>query len=70
VWKRQTRDLNIQFDVGWTTDNMDLIRANAANIVELKPDVIVSTGGRVVPIFMQLTRSIPIIVLGAATPLG
>src|SRR5439155_4318475 len=45
-----TRDRNVQFDVRWTTDNMDLVRANAANIVELKPDVIVTIGGRVVPI--------------------
>jgi putative ABC transport system substrate-binding protein len=64
------RDRNIQFDVRWTTDNMDLVRANAANIVELKPDVIVALGGRVVPIFMQLTRSIPIIVPGATDPVG
>src|SRR5262245_18546491 len=49
------RDRNIQFDVRWTTDNMDLVRANAASIVELKPDVIVTNGGRVIPIFMQMT---------------
>jgi putative tryptophan/tyrosine transport system substrate-binding protein len=65
-----TRDRNIQFDVRWTTDNMDLVRANAANVVELKPDVIVTSGGRVVPVFMQLTRSIPIIVPGAGDPVG
>ncbi len=65
-----TRGANIEFDERWTTDNMDLVRANAANLVELKPDVIVSTGGRVVPIFMQLTRSIPIIVPGAGDPIG
>ena len=65
-----TRGANIEFDERWTTDNMDLVRANAANLVELKPDVIVSTGGRVDPIFMQLTRSIPIIVPGAGDPIG
>src|SRR5262249_23251739 len=36
---------NIQFDVRWTTDNMDLVRANVANVVELNPDVIVTSGG-------------------------
>jgi putative ABC transport system substrate-binding protein len=63
-----TRNRNVQFDERWTTDNMDLIRANTANLVELKPDVIVATGGRVVPILMQLTRSIPIIIPGTTDP--
>jgi putative ABC transport system substrate-binding protein len=33
-----TRGGNIEFDERWTTDNMDLVRANAADLVELKPD--------------------------------
>jgi hypothetical protein len=37
-------------------------RANAANLVELKPDAIVAIGGRVIPVLMQLTRTIPIII--------
>jgi ABC-type uncharacterized transport system substrate-binding protein len=40
---------------------MDLIRSAAANLVELNPDVIVAAGARVVPILMELTRSIPIV---------
>jgi putative ABC transport system substrate-binding protein len=59
---------NIQFDERWTTDNMDLVRVNAAGLLELKPDVVVATGGRVIPILMQLTRSVPIIVPGAGDP--
>src|SRR5438105_2608312 len=53
-----TKGVNIQFDERWTTDNMELVRASAANLVDLKPDVIVSTGGRVVPVLMRLTRII------------
>ena len=34
--------------------------------VELNPDVILAAGARVVPILMQLTRSIPIVTLPAA----
>jgi putative tryptophan/tyrosine transport system substrate-binding protein len=30
---------NIKFDERWTTDNMDLVRAAAANLVELKPAI-------------------------------
>src|SRR5262245_23339094 len=61
---------NIQFDERWTTDNMDLVRAHAANLVELKPDAILALGGRAIPVLMQLTRSIPIIVPGAADQVG
>jgi putative ABC transport system substrate-binding protein len=65
-----TRGGNIEFDERWTTDNMDLVRANAANLVELKPDVIVALGGRVIPVLMQLTRTIAIVIPGAADPVG
>jgi hypothetical protein len=53
--------INAQFDERWTSDNMDLIRSAAANLVELNPDVILAAGARVVPILMELTRSIPIV---------
>jgi putative ABC transport system substrate-binding protein len=56
---------NIKFDERWTTDNMDLVRAAAANLVELKPDVIFSVGDRVVPVLKQLTNSIPIVALAS-----
>src|SRR6202521_4194670 len=59
---------NVQFDERWTSDNMDLIRAAGANLLELKPDVVVAVGGRVIPVLMQLTRSIPIIVPGGSNP--
>jgi putative tryptophan/tyrosine transport system substrate-binding protein len=63
-----TRGGNIEFDERWTTDNMDLVRTNAANLVELKPDAIVAVGGRVIPVLMQLTRSVPIVIPGAGDP--
>jgi putative ABC transport system substrate-binding protein len=65
-----TRGANIEFDERWTTDNMDLVRANVANLVELKPDAIVAMGARVVPLLMQLTRTVPIILPGTADPVG
>ena len=37
-----TAGVNVQFDERWTMDNMDLIRAAAANLLELKPDVVVA----------------------------
>ena len=65
-----TRGGNIEFDERWTTDNMDLVRANAANLVELKPDVIVAIGGRVVPVLIQLTHTVPIVLPGAVDAVG
>src|SRR5262245_12760744 len=53
--------VNAQFDERWTSDNMDFVRSTAANLVELNPDVIMASGARVIPILMELTRSIPIV---------
>jgi putative ABC transport system substrate-binding protein len=60
--------VNAQFDERWTGDNMDLIRSAATNLVELNPDVIVAQGARVIPILMQLTRSIPIVTPSGSEP--
>jgi ABC-type uncharacterized transport system substrate-binding protein len=49
---------------------MDFIRSAAANLVELKPDVILAVGGRVVPILMELTQSIPIVNPGGTRSLA
>src|SRR5262245_41848669 len=47
---------NVQFDERWSTSNMDLVRADAANLVALNPDIIVIVGDRVIPILTKLTR--------------
>jgi putative tryptophan/tyrosine transport system substrate-binding protein len=62
--------VNVQFDERWTGDNMDLIRSAATNLVELNPDAILSVGGRVTPILMELTRSIPIVTPGGSDPVA
>jgi putative tryptophan/tyrosine transport system substrate-binding protein len=65
-----TDGVNIQFDERWTTDNMDRVGAEAASLMASLPDVVVANGGRVVPIVMRLSRSIPIVVLGGSDPVG
>jgi len=60
----------IQFDEHWTADNMDRVRAEAAALVASNPDIIVATGGRVVPVFMRLTRSIPMVLPTSSDPVG
>ena len=61
---------NVQFDERWTTDNMDRVRAEAASLMASKPDAVMAGGGRVIPILMQLSRSIPIVVPTASDPVG
>ena len=56
---------NIQFDERWPADNMDLVRSHAASLVASNPDIIVASGGRIVPVLMRLTRSIPMVLPAA-----
>jgi putative ABC transport system substrate-binding protein len=60
---------NIAFDEHWTADNMDMVRSHAASLVASNPDIIVTYGGRVVPVFMRLTRSIPMVLPSASDPI-
>jgi putative ABC transport system substrate-binding protein len=61
---------NVEFDVRWTTDDMDRVRSNASSLMAAKPDVVVAIGGRVIPVLMQLSETIPIVVAGASDPVG
>jgi putative ABC transport system substrate-binding protein len=65
-----THGRNIQFDERWPADNMDLVRSHAASLVASNPDIIVVLGGRIVPVLMRLTRSIPMVLPGASDPVG
>jgi putative tryptophan/tyrosine transport system substrate-binding protein len=60
--------VNVQFDERWTGDNMDLIRSSAAQLVEANPDIILAVGGRVIPILMAQTSTIPIVIPGGTEP--
>ena len=61
--------VNVQFDERWTADHMDRVWAEAASLIAANPDVILATGGRVIPVLLQLSRSIPIVMPGASDPL-
>ena len=49
---------------------MDRVWAEAASLIASNPDAILATGGRVIPVLVQLSRSIPIVIPGASDPLG
>jgi putative tryptophan/tyrosine transport system substrate-binding protein len=61
---------NIRFDEHWVADNVDMVRSHAADVVASNPDIIVTYGGRVIPVFMRLTRSIPMVLPSASDPIG
>ena len=61
---------NVQFDERWSTGDMDMVRADAANLVALNPNVIVIVGDRVIPVLTKLTRSIPIVVALTTDPIA
>jgi len=65
-----TDGANVQFDQRWTADHMDRVWAEAASLIASNPDAILATGGRVIPVLVQLSRSIPIVIPGASDPLG
>jgi ABC-type uncharacterized transport system substrate-binding protein len=60
----------MQFDERWTADHMDRVWADAAGLVASNPDAVLATGGRVIPVLMQLSRSVPIVIPGSSDPLG
>jgi putative ABC transport system substrate-binding protein len=50
---------NVQIDTHWATPNPAEIRRNAAELVALKPDVILAPGAVTVGPLQQTTRTIP-----------
>lgn len=60
----------LRIEERWTTDNLERVRADAAELVRLGPDVIFFTGGRVTRIMQEQTRSIPTVFVGVSDPLG
>jgi putative ABC transport system substrate-binding protein len=65
-----TEGVNVQLDERWTADDMDRVRSEAASLVKSNPDAILATGGRVIPVLMQLSRTTPIVAAGASDPVG
>src|SRR5262245_48107108 len=60
---------NVQIDYRWSSAAED-IRRNAAEIIALDPDVIVTTGASVITSLLQLTRTVPIVFTSVVDPVG
>ena len=61
---------NIRIEVRWTAGDNNLLRAHAADLVQLKPDVVVCEGTPVVAALQQATRTVPIVFVNANNPIG
>ena len=60
---------NAKFVEYWSTDDMDVVRADAASLVAMNPDVILTASDRVTPVFMKLTSTISIVIAGTSDPI-
>jgi len=61
---------NLHIDVRWGAGDALRIREGAAELVALAPDVILSTGSPTTGPLLQLTRSIPLVFVQVADPVG
>jgi putative tryptophan/tyrosine transport system substrate-binding protein len=52
---------NMRIDVRWASADSSEIRRHAAELVALKPDVILATGESTMPPLLQATRTVPIV---------
>jgi putative ABC transport system substrate-binding protein len=66
-----TDGYNVQIDVRWTGGNVaDRIRANAAELVSIIPDVILANGTPVSTALRRESQSIPIVFVAVTDPIG
>jgi putative ABC transport system substrate-binding protein len=60
----------IQYDEYWTTYDLERLRNGAAELLRAKPDVVVTNGGRIIPILKQMTQTVPIVIAAFSDPVG
>jgi putative ABC transport system substrate-binding protein len=65
-----TDSRNVRIDTRWAAGDAERTRRYAAELVALAPDVIVATSGTDLPALLQATRTVPIVFLRVADPVG
>jgi putative ABC transport system substrate-binding protein len=60
---------NVRIDTRWATTNAAEIRRHAAELAALAPDVILANGASTAPM-LQVTRTVPIVFVTVADPVG
>jgi len=61
---------NVRFNHRWGEGNADLTRRQAAELVALAPDVILTTGGQSTELMVKATRTVPIVFTVVPDPVG
>ena len=61
---------NLQADVRWGAGDAEKFQSLSKELVNLRPDLIVGTGTPVVAALVQETRTIPIVFVNVADPIG
>ena len=61
---------NVRIDRRWGEGNADLMRRQAAELVALSPDVILTTGGDATERVLEATRTVPVVFAVVPDPVG
>jgi putative ABC transport system substrate-binding protein len=61
---------NMQVDVRWSTGNFARLQTDAADMVALRPEVILAGVGATTQVLIQVTQSVPIIFAQGIDPVG
>jgi putative ABC transport system substrate-binding protein len=61
---------NVRIDYRWGKGDTELYRRHAAELVALKPDVILATAGSIVGALQQASRTVPIVFINTVDPVG
>jgi putative tryptophan/tyrosine transport system substrate-binding protein len=65
-----TEERNVEIDVRWGAPDPERFRRDAAELVALKPDVMLAASGATMPAIMQATRTIPVVFVLVPDPVG
>ena len=61
---------NARLEHRWSTSDAESMRKNAAELVELEPDVILANGSAAMVPLLRATRAVPIVFATVADPVG
>jgi putative ABC transport system substrate-binding protein len=65
-----TEGHNLQIEYGWSGEDVERIRTDAAELVALAPDVILATATATVAPLQRATRNVPIVFAAVVDPVG
>jgi len=65
-----TEGRNLQIDIRWSAGDPERVRKNATDLAALTPDVILVGGNSAMGALLQATRSVPVVFVTVADPVG